>query len=95
MPDPAKSGTRRLRESEAGREAGENRQMTESNRPRYKVGDRVFRKADPFDVETITRGTTIGRGVTGYYTLLADGRPRIIPLPEDWISLAGTLSAVH
>jgi hypothetical protein len=56
--------------------------------PRYRVGQKIYLKSDPFQLETIRRVSTDHNGLHRYYTTTWDGKQRCIPLPEHFIRLA-------
>lgn len=59
------------------------------NKFKFKIGEKVCRKINPFNEETITQRVLDNRGERWYWTTTANGTKRTIALAEHEIISAG------
>ena len=57
-------------------------------KPLYRIGQQIYLKSNPFELETIRRIVTDLRGAHWYYTTMSDGVQRKCGIPEDFIRRA-------
>lgn len=58
--------------------------------PKFKIGDKVYRSANPYETETVTRVTTDLHGDHWYYTITEAGVKRTFGLAEHEIRITSS-----